>query len=96
MNNALTFVIVKNGNGIRNQRSIRLYWDNWNDFGYKTQFNAHYFDGEKEIYLGNVKIAFSNEHKKKLGVVEDNGTHFIRYNDYIPTTFKSLDNDFFL
>lgn len=95
MNNALTFVIVKNGNGISNQRSIRLYWDKWNDFGYKTQFNAHYFDGEKEIYLGNVKIAFSNEHKKKLGIVEDNGTHFIRYNDYIPTTFKSLDNDFF-
>ena len=30
MNNSLTFVIVKNGNGISNQRSIRLYWDNWN------------------------------------------------------------------
>lgn len=95
MNNALTFVIVKNGNGISNQRSIRLYWDNWNDFGYKTQFNACYFDGEKEIYLGYVKIAFSNEYKKKLGIAEGNGTHFIRYNDYIPTTFKSLDNDFF-
>lgn len=95
MNNALTFVIVKNSNGISNQRSIRLYWDNWNDFGYKTQFNARYFDGEKEIYLGNVKIAFSNEYKKKLGIVEGNGTHFIRYNDYIPTIFKSLDNDFF-
>ena len=95
MNNALTFVIVKNGNGISNQRSIRLYWDNWNDFGYRTQFNARYFDGEDEYYLGDVKIAFSDEHKKKLGVVDGAGTYFIRYSDYIPTTFKSLDNDFF-
>lgn len=95
MNNALTFVIVKNGNRISNQRSIRLYWDNWNDFGYKTQFNAYYFDGEKESYLGYVKIAFSDEYKKKLGVVEGDGTYFIRYSDYIPTTFKSLDKDFF-
>lgn len=95
MNNILTFVIVKNGNRISNQRSIRLYWDNWDDWGYKTQFTAKYFDGETEHFLGDVKIAFSDEYKKKLGIIEGNGTTLSNYNDYIPITFKNLDNDFF-
>ncbi|MCG1980408.1 ATP-binding protein [Staphylococcus epidermidis] len=40
----------------RDGEGFYLVEDNWNDFGYKTLFVLHYYDGETNIEIGGVKI----------------------------------------
>lgn len=58
--------------------------DSWDDFGFKTLFDAIYVDKEgKRIELGSIKIA-------KSGIDEG------YTKDYLEQSFVELSSDFFL
>ena len=65
------------------KNKIILIVDNWDDYGYKTSFNAYYYDGDgKQTELGTIKIACTNMHSGKI-------------TEYMPKKFMKLGIEFY-
>lgn len=61
-----------------------LKWDDWNDFGYKTQFHLRYVKNGEVTDLGAVKIAFL-----------DDTQNIYHFNQHVPKKFSKLNEKFF-
>lgn len=61
-----------------------LKWDDWDDFGYKTQFHLRYVKNGEVTDLGAIKIAF----------VEDSPKIF-HFNQHVSKKFSKIDEKFF-
>lgn len=59
-----------------------LNWDDWDDFGYKTQFHLNYIKDKKITGIGTIKIAFEDDKIKD-------------FKKEIPKKFEKLDSKFF-
>ncbi|MDH2514290.1 DUF2813 domain-containing protein [Acinetobacter baumannii] len=59
-----------------------LNWDDWNDFGYRTQFHLKYINNKVVKEIGTIKIAF-----------EDDEVKF--FNKLVPKKFNRLEQKFF-
>lgn len=61
-----------------------LKWDEWDDFGFKTQFHLRYVKNNQVTDLGAIKIAF----------IEDS-TKIFNFNKHISKKFSKLDEKYF-
>lgn len=61
-----------------------LKWDDWDDFGYKTQFHLRYVKNGEVTDLGAIKIAFLDDTQK-----------IFHFNMHVPKKFSKLDKKFF-
>ena len=63
--------------------TLYLHYDNWDDYHFKTSFNARYVDGNRKEYaVGSVKIGMVNMDKGKIF-------------DHIPKSFTALPEQYF-
>ena len=63
--------------------TLYLHYDNWDDYHFKTSFNARYVDGNRKEYaVGPVKIGMVNMDKGKIF-------------DHIPKSFTALPEQYF-
>lgn len=77
------FVLSRNERINRLQDSFYLTYDNWDDYGYKTLFDAVYVDAHGETHrIGPIKIGYA-------------GMECGRTFDQIPRNFSSLPNIYF-
>lgn len=71
---------------------IELYSDNWDDYGFKTSFNAVYKKQNKEQFdLGNLRIAY----KGMESAVQNPRHETSRIADLLPDIMDELPKDFF-
>lgn len=75
------FIVDKMIHMYSNTPGVYLVKDNWDDFGFKTSFYAHYVGSDKTVHeLGQVKIASQN--------------HFFRHvSEVLPNTFSELGSE---
>ena len=76
-------VCDRNDNTMYEKDTLYLHYDNWDDYSYKTSFNARYIDKRgNEHSLGSVKIGMVKMEKGKVF-------------DHIPKNFTSLPEQYF-
>ena len=76
-------VCDRNDNTMYEKDTLYLHYDNWDDYSYKTSFNARYIDKRRnEHSLGSVKIGMVKMEKGKVF-------------DHIPKNFTSLPEQYF-